>query len=80
MTEEEAHRVAEEAAERAVKRTLQVFGFDIDDPVAMQRDMLYLRSWRTSSEAVKRQGLVVAVGVIVVGLLGLVWMNIRGSP
>ena len=38
--------VAEQAADKTVSRTLQGFGVDINDPLAMQRDMQFLRAMR----------------------------------
>jgi hypothetical protein len=75
MTENEIKRIVEET----VEATLLRLGVDLDDPIEVQRDMSFLRDWRTSTAAVKRHGIFVAVGTIVLALLGLVWLAIRGG-
>ena len=75
MTESEMKRVVAEA----VQETLVKMGVDIDDPIEMQKDMSFLREWRNSTAAVKRHGLITAIGVLVVAGLGLVWLAIRGG-
>lgn len=65
----------------AVRETLISLGVDPDDHHEVQRDMIFLRSWRESTAAVKRQGLMTAIGVVVVGFLGLMWaIFLRGMP
>lgn len=76
MTEAEVKRIVAET----VERTLLTLGVDTDDPIELQRDLQMLRDWRLSVSAIKRQGLVTAVGVITVGALGLLWMAISGKP
>lgn len=80
VTEEEAHRIARTAAKEAVHETLQLIGLDINNPADLQRDFQFMRSWRLSSEAVKRQGLLAIVSTLVIGLLGLIYMAFKGSP
>lgn len=79
MTEDEAKSIAKAAATEAVHEAFQRLGVDIDDWTEVQRDMAFIRSWRESSEAVKRQGLLTAIGIVVAGVLGLVWLALRGG-
>lgn len=79
MTEDEAKSIAKAAATEAVHEAFQRLGVDIDDWTEVQRDMAFIRSWRESSEAVKRQGLLTAIGILVAGVLGLVWLALRGG-
>lgn len=74
MTEDEAKSIAKAAATEAVHEAFQRLGVDIDDWTEVQRDMAFIRSWRESSEAVKRQGLLTAIGIVVAGVLGLIWL------
>jgi hypothetical protein len=46
----------------------------------MQKDMAHLRAWRESVATVKQQSLVTAVGILVAGALGLLWLAFKGSP
>lgn len=62
----------------SVEETLLALGIDTDEPLEAQKDFQHLRAWRTSSETVKRQGFVTAVGILVTGIFGLIWLAIRG--
>jgi hypothetical protein len=75
MTESEIKRIVEET----VEATLLRLGVDLDDPIEVQRDMSFLRDWRTSTAAVKRHGIFTAIGILVAAGLGLVWLAIRGG-
>jgi hypothetical protein len=74
MTEAEVKRIVAEA----VAETLTKLGIQVDDPLEAQKDMQFLRQWRESAATVKKQSLITAVGVITVGILGLIWLAIRG--
>lgn len=80
MSPDEAKAVAREAAAEAVDETFRRLGIDVTDWKEMQRDFAFVRQWRLSGEAIKRQGIIVAVGVVVVGLLGLIWTSLKGGP
>lgn len=85
MTDEEitalVKKTAEETAHQVMRQTLLVMGVDTSNPLAFQADMQYLRAWRESITTVKRQGLLTAVGIIVAGVLGLIWTAVKaGSP
>lgn len=83
MTEAEVKRIAAEAAaeaaERAVEAVLARLGIEADEARDMQADMLHLRRWRLTTEAVQRQGFLTMTIMFVTGLLGLVWLSIRGG-
>ena len=56
---------------------------DVSNPAAkieMQKDFQSLREWRQSMQAVRRHGLLTAVGIIVVGVLGLIYMKFGPRP
>lgn len=63
-----------------VSETLMKLGIDADDPLEFQADMQHLRNWRQSVATVKRQSLMTAIGIITAGILGLVWMAVKGPP
>lgn len=65
--------------EETVEATLIRLGVNADDPIEVQRDMSFLRDWRTSTAAVKRHGLFTAIGVLVVSGIGLIWLAIKGG-
>lgn len=75
MNEAEIRKIVAET----VKETLTRIGIEADDPLEAQKDFMHLRSWRTSTETIKRQGLLTAVGIVTAGILGVIWMAIKGS-
>lgn len=83
MTEEEISDIARTAAREAVHEMMISLGADVSNPAAMiemQKDFQSLREWRQSMESVKRHGLLTAVGIIVIGILGMIWMNFGAKP
>ncbi len=76
VTEHELKKIVAEA----VTETLLQLGIDASNPVEMQKDMAHLRSWRESVSTVKQQGLITAVGIVTAGIIGLIWLALRGSP
>lgn len=80
MKEEEIRAIAKTVAKEAVREMMVAMGVDASKPEAMiemQKDFQSLRNWRQSVDAIQRQGLLSAVGVIVVGLLGMIYMHFR---
>lgn len=75
MNEAEVKRIVAET----VEQTLLAMGVDTDDPVALQKDMAHLRAWRESMETVRKQSLITAVGIITAGVLGLIWLALKGG-
>lgn len=69
MTENEIRKIVAET----VTETLIKFGVDAEHPMELQADMQHLRKWRESTDTVKRQALVTAVGIVTAGFLGLVY-------
>ena len=54
-------------------------GVQVDDPIEMQRDFLHLREWRRNVEAVKRKGVLAALGVIFTGLAAAAWAGFKAA-
>jgi hypothetical protein len=83
MTEDEIRDIARTAAREAVHEVMISLGADVSNPAAkieMQKDFQSLREWRQSMQAVRRHGMLTAVGVIVVGVLGIIYMNFGSRP
>jgi hypothetical protein len=78
VTQGEIEAVADRAAKTATAETLRALGIDVQNPFEMQRDFAHLRSWRLSVEAMRTKTILTAVGVVVTGIIGAVWMAIRG--
>lgn len=75
MNEADIRKIVSET----VDQTLTRLGVDIEDPLEFQKDLQHLRAWRESVATVKRQSLMTAIGIITAGVLGLIWMAVRGS-
>lgn len=75
MTESEIKKIVAET----VVETLIRLGVDATNPIEVQKDFQHLRAWRNSISTVQRQGLMTAVGVLTVGVLGLIWLAIKGQ-
>lgn len=67
----------EQIARQGVKRAFTEMGIDCKNPIEMQKDFAFIRSIRKSVNQVKTQGLLAAIGVIVVSVLGLVWLGFK---
>ncbi|MGX9443843.1 hypothetical protein ACWX0K_14875 [Nitrobacteraceae bacterium UC4446_H13] len=77
LNDAEIQDIATAAADAAVRKLFLTMGVDTSDDKAMlemQRDFAHVRTWRKSVETVRRQTLLAAVGVIVSGILGAVYM------
>ena len=75
MTEAEIRKIVAET----VTETLLKLGIDASDPIELQADMQHVRKWRTSTETIKRQSLMTAIGIVTAGVMGLIWMVVTGD-
>lgn len=78
MTDDEIRDMARTVAREVVHEMMLTMGVDASKPaglIEMQKDFQSLREWRNSMDAIRRHGLLTAIGVIVVGILGLIWMS-----
>jgi hypothetical protein len=78
MTDDEVREIARTAAREAVREMMIAMGVDTSNPAAiieMQKDFQSLRDWRQSMQAVRRHGLMTAIGVLTVGTLGMIYMH-----
>jgi hypothetical protein len=82
LTPDEVKHIASESARQAVAEILLALGVktnDQDDFIEMQKDFAHVRAWRQSVETIRTRGLIAATGIIVTGVMGAVWMGIKGS-
>lgn len=75
MTEDELKKVMS----TTIEETLLKLGIPVGDPIETQKDMHFVRSWRTSSEAMKKQTFLSLVVLATTGTIGLIWTFIK-SP
>jgi hypothetical protein len=57
----------------SVLETLGHLGFTVDDPYAIQKDMIHLRRARTGQEEIAKWVMRTAIGVFVTSALYLLW-------
>jgi len=69
----------EQVVARAVSQTLIQMGVDISTPLESQRDFQYLRSWRLSMEAMKRQSILTTMAIVMAGTLALLWTAFKSN-
>lgn len=62
-----------------VHATLTSIGIEAGDPITMQKDFAHLRSWRESTEEIKRKSFIALVTIIVAGIAGAVWASLKGG-
>lgn len=74
----ELEEIARMAADKAVAEMLVKLGIDTTDPFEMQRDFQHLRSWRVSSETIKTKAVIAAIGILIAGVCGAIWLAIKG--
>jgi len=79
MTDSEIDKLCQTVAEKTVNDTLLKLGMSIGDPLEFQKDMAFLRSWRQSSESVKRQSFITMTIVFTSGVLGLAYTFFKGG-
>lgn len=71
-------RVADEAAERAVKKTFLLMGVDPENPMESQADMVFLRATRQRCEGAEGKALITLVGLLVLGVATTFWAGFKG--
>jgi len=73
ITSDQIEHIAQEVAKKTIESLLLQLGLNTYDPSEipkLQRDLAHLRSWRESTEAIQRRGLLAAVTVLVTGAFG----------
>lgn len=61
----------------AVKQTLIQLGIDHQNPLEMQQDFQYLRTWRKSGQELKRKTTIALAGLFLSGFVALFLMGIK---
>lgn len=81
MTEQDIERVAARAAEETLRKFLLAIGVNVAEPseaLELQKDFAHVRESRLAVAAVKSKALMVAVGVVMTGIIGVLWMAVTG--
>jgi hypothetical protein len=75
LTEQQIERIAEKAVETYMIR----MGIELEDPRDMQSDMIFIRKFRQTCEAVGGKIVMVIVGVLTMGVIGGAWLAIKNA-
>ena len=78
MTESEIREIVKEAVAEGVDEAFSRMGFNIEDWPNEQRDRIFLRNWRESSEAFRRHGWLTLIGLAVAAVAGWLLTGMRG--
>lgn len=78
ISKAELDDIIEKAVERGVTATLTQLGFDHSNPLEVQADMQFLRSWRKASAQVGLNAIMTGLSIVVAGVLGLIWVSVKG--
>ena len=71
------HEEIEAIVKATVHSTLSTLGIDAANPFELQKDFSHLRSWRKSTDQMKQAGFLSVIGILVSGILGLIWSAIK---
>jgi hypothetical protein len=77
MTHAEIEAIAEEAAEKAVRKLLLTMGVDLSNPLETQKDMAYLRTWRTGTQRLGWKTVATILTVAVGGTCTAIWLGLK---
>ena len=64
---------------KTISTILTAFGMDESDRVEIRADLIHLRQWRKSTEAVKTAGWIGILGVLASGVLGALWLGVKAA-
>ena len=79
MQEEQAREIARDAAAMAVQEVFYRLGLFVDEPDELReyrKDFAFIRLQRRTSEAIAQHIRKVAIGLVVTGLLYVLWQGV----
>lgn len=69
--------MTDDDARTLVRACLVELGIDVADPIEVQKDQAFLRDHRLASEKLGMTAKIIAMGVVITGALGLLWVGIN---
>lgn len=69
----------DDAVRDAVRDELQRFGFNVDDPQEVRKDMAFLTKDREIREKMCDQARIVSVGVVITAVLAALWIGFKSG-
>lgn len=73
MTPEEVR----EMIRQTVRETFTTLGVQVNDPIEVQKDFQHLREWRTTTDSIKKKGIMTMVGILITGAVAAAWLGIK---
>ena len=73
LSGEEVRQIVRQELERA----LTGVGLDWDNQASQQADLAWLHEMRTTTQSAVRHAVTVAMGLIVTGLIGAIWIGVK---
>lgn len=74
---QEIRVIVREAITEVLDDRLRMLGIDPEHPIEAQKNFAHLQAWRKSCDTIKSHDLKAAVGVIVTGILGALYLLIK---
>lgn len=66
-----------EHTRHTVHETLSALGIDVSNPAEVQRDFMFIRDWRKTTESLKSSGILTVFGIIVAGIVAAFWIGFK---
>ncbi|WP_022957284.1 hypothetical protein [Spongiibacter tropicus] len=76
FSKEEIQELADKAAAKAVQDTLKSLGFDMENPMDIQRNMLYLDTQRRATESVSKFTRITIWGFVISGIVSAISLGV----
>lgn len=77
LTREQVEEIAQKAADKAIEGYLLKMGLDVKDPLEMQSDMLFIRKFKNTCNAIGGKVVMVIVATLTVFALGGIGVAIK---
>jgi hypothetical protein len=74
-----SHNEIEDIVDRAVRKTLEHFGIDVDNPQAMRMDFMHARKSRLLTEKVGATTITGTIGIMVSGVAYAIWQALTAG-
>lgn len=72
-------KIIREGVEKAVTNIFIKFGFNMDNPSEMQRDMAFLRDLRIGTSTIKKSALYILLTVTIPAIAYTIWQGIKAA-
>lgn len=81
MTKEELRDELERMLDKTIKKSVQEtfcqLGMDTSKPTELQRDFMFLRDMRSTTESIRGKAVITGVGIMVSGIAAAIWLGFK---